>query len=195
METIDGPAPISAPPSGLDSQAPTTTDRATFTAQLERGGLEICSGSGPLSLPCSACVHQGVVARWRADHPDFIPLSYPSEPVGYRIGEAGSGKDMGLFALRDFAAGDLISIETPLIMYPLKLPGIEEFDKDTMFNELFAALNPDQQAVLLSMANCKGDMMPMVEGILKTNVLAVTLPGGETGYAGLFPVMGRANHR
>jgi hypothetical protein len=167
-----------------------------FRWHLGNLGFELSPASNS-SLPCSACVRFGVFARWKSDHPNFRPLKPPEAAIlGYRVADAGSGKGMGVFALKSFEVGELVLTEAPLVIYP-RDPG--DLDSDAMFDHLFASMNAADQKVAMAMANCKGSDMSPFEGILKTNVLGISLPGGgegvPDGYAGLFPVMGRINHR
>lgn len=167
-----------------------------FQRQLGRLGFEL-SPTNDSSLPCTACVRFGVSARWRADYPDFRPLIPPEpESVGYRVADAGFGKGMGVFAVKSFEVGELVLAEAPLVIYP-RDP--EDLDSDAMFDQLFASMNGADQNMALAMANCKGSDMSPFEGVLKTNVFGILLAGGGEGvpeeYAGLFPVMGRINHR
>ncbi|KAF9517805.1 hypothetical protein BS47DRAFT_1359331 [Hydnum rufescens UP504] len=155
-----------------------------FRWQLGSLGFELSPASDS-SLPCSACTIT-----------NFRPLKPPGAAVlGYRVADAGSGKGMGVFALKSFEVGELVLTEAPLVIYP-RDPG--DLDSDAMFDHLFASMNAADQKVVMAMANCKGSDMSPFEGILKTNVLGISLPGGREGvpdgYAGLFPVMGRINH-
>lgn len=174
--------------------------------QLGRYGFVLCPGNlAGSSLPCSSCVHKGVEAQWISDHPGFTPVVRPtSSSAGYRVAQVGTRSDAGLFALREFNVGELVSIENPLVVYPQDLPYTSDapgaVDKDLMFARLYDGLNDDDKATVMAMANCKGTTMSEFEGILRTNVFGISLPGGPKDglsdrYAALLPVMGRINHR
>lgn len=192
---------------GIDQQGQTKhSGGVDLDAQLGRYEFVLRPGNvAGASLPCSSCVHKGVEAQWIADHPTFTPTARPSSgSAGYRIAEVGTRSDVGLFALREFNVGELVSIENPLVVYPQDLPYASDVpgavDKDLMFARLYEGLNDDDKATVMAMANCKGTMMSEFEGILRTNVFGISLPGGPKDglsdrYAALLPVMGRINHR
>ncbi|KDQ11522.1 hypothetical protein BOTBODRAFT_451501 [Botryobasidium botryosum FD-172 SS1] len=104
----------------------------------------------------------------------------------FRIGTSAlSG--LGMFATADFATGDIILDERPLLV----TPQIIHFD---FLKQAVDTMPKWFRAAYLALANVKGNTCAPEVGIIRTNAFGVDLPGSDDVFTAVFEHTSRCNH-
>ncbi|KAI0318663.1 hypothetical protein OF83DRAFT_1056464 [Amylostereum chailletii] len=131
------------------------------------------------------------------EHITALPLS----PVPYDAGLCGGnvkimdvlGAGRGIFAQRDFQAGELILRERPLLVIPKIFPPNTPY---ISWIQMTASALPDlQKTRLYALRNCKTQDPKDDSGIISTNALPIgTLPGFRIMHVAVHYLISHANH-
>lgn len=121
--------------------------------------------------------------------------------VAFNIRQSDPKNGLGMFAARNISAGGIIVVERPILVAPY-LIALESHRESELFTALLRRLSPETVARFMSLANCKPESeCDMVEGIVRTNAIAITLdvpdvPHPELAtHRGIFLNISRCNHR
>ncbi|KAJ7759648.1 hypothetical protein B0H16DRAFT_1313336 [Mycena metata] len=120
--------------------------------------------------------------------------------VAFNIRQSDPKNGLGMFAARNISAGGIIVVERPILVAPY-LIALESHRESELFTALLRRLSPETVARFMSLANCKPESeCDMVEGIVRTNAIAITLdvpdvPHPELAtHRGIFLNISRCNH-
>ncbi|KAI0367136.1 SET domain-containing protein [Pilatotrama ljubarskyi] len=115
----------------------------------------------------------------------------------YRVADSGES-GLGVFATSEIARGDIIIVETPLLVYPELLPYHRAPTPARRYPELDDALermSVEDRTTLYSLSNCQHLEPSSAKGILDTNGLSAgTLSSGGFRYAAVCGDISRVNH-
>ncbi|KAJ7435810.1 hypothetical protein B0H11DRAFT_1701227 [Mycena galericulata] len=130
------------------------------------------------------------------------PIPPPATPSPkartFEIHKSEGENGLGMFAAQNIPAGGLILVERPTLVAPYII-GLPTDPESDLYGALLGRLSPDTVARFMALANCKPDC-DLVEGIMRTNAIAVTLdvpdvPHPElTTHRAVFLNTSRCNH-
>ncbi|KAJ7673863.1 hypothetical protein DFH06DRAFT_978817 [Mycena polygramma] len=122
----------------------------------------------------------------------------PKDTFAIRRTEGNTG--FGMVATQNISAGGLIVVERPILVAPYII-ALQSHPESDFYNALLRRLSPETAARFLALANCKpASECDMVEGIMRTNAIAITLdvpdmPHPELPtHRAIFPNISRCNH-
>ncbi|KAJ7176097.1 hypothetical protein C8R43DRAFT_872919 [Mycena crocata] len=137
---------------------------------------------------------------------DLLPTPMPLPPVPapkgstFVVRSTGGPSGAGMFAAQNIPVGGLISVERPILVAPYII-GLRSHPEAELFGALLRRLAPATQARFMALANCKpAGECEIVEGIVRTNAIAITLlvpdvPHPELStHRGIFLNTSRCNH-
>jgi hypothetical protein len=138
---------------------------------------------------------------------DLLPTQMPPPPVPspkgvtYDIRKSEGKSGLGMFAAQNIPAGGLIVVERPIIVAPYIIASQTHPESD-FYLALLRRLSQEQVERFMELANCKpASECDVVEGIMRTNAIAITLdvpdvPHPELStHRGIFLDISRCNHR
>jgi hypothetical protein len=138
---------------------------------------------------------------------NLLPVSMPALPVPCEKGvtfaiRRSKGKNgLGMFATRTIPVGGLITVERPIIVAPYII-ALQTHPESDFYSTLLHRLSGETVACFMELANCKpASECDVVEGIMRTNAIAITLdvpdvPHPELStHRGIFLNISRCNHR
>lgn len=135
--------------------------------------------------------------------PDLIPAPPVPPPKGLTfVVREGEGKHgLGMFAARNIPVGGLIAVERPILVAPYMI-ALQTHPESDFSTALLHRLSAETVERFMGLANCKpASECDIVEGIIRTNAIAITLnvpssPHPELPtHRGIFPNISRCNHR
>ncbi|KDQ11523.1 hypothetical protein BOTBODRAFT_67895 [Botryobasidium botryosum FD-172 SS1] len=170
-------SPHEAPEDYVSTTLPFASPRDQYTPE------QLAEGEAACMLP------RGVRERALAlpSFPHRLAIA-PSE-CKFRIGPSPLG-GLGMFATTDFAAGDIILDERPLLVTIQRLSA----GSLGLLKEIVAQMPERSRTAYLGLANVKGNTCAPEVGILRTNAFGVDLPGCDETYAAVYEHASRCNH-
>ncbi|KAJ7186406.1 hypothetical protein C8R46DRAFT_274791 [Mycena filopes] len=136
----------------------------------------------------------------------LLPTPMPSPPVtspkgvAFTIRPSDGKSGLGMFAAQNIPAGGIVVVERPILVAPY-LIALETHPESALYAALLRRLSPETVARFMSLANCKPESeCDLVEGIVRTNAIAITLdvpdvPHPELAtHRGIFLNISRCNH-